>query len=92
MRYSATVLYSTIIPKDNFTFCIQVHDKGRLLEKYENGKCSLLTDRKEGHRRESLTKVRTWKSRFTSVLDKICTVNPDLRPSADEVMSSTEQS
>jgi hypothetical protein len=34
--------------------------------------------------------VRTWKSRFTSVLDKICKVNPDLRPSAEEVMGSTE--
>jgi serine/threonine protein kinase len=83
-------IYSTIIPRDDVKFCIEVHEQGRLLEKYEDGECSLLTDSKGGHRRESLTKERSRKSRFTSVLDRICDINPDHRSSAEEVMCSTE--
>jgi serine/threonine protein kinase len=83
-------IYARVGKRDDIPFYIDVQEKGRILENEQNGVITFLKDEKGAYKRESLTGMRTEKSRFKSVLDKMCHLDKNKRPSAKELLASDE--
>jgi serine/threonine protein kinase len=73
-------------------FYIETHEKGRIIEKLDKTteEFHFAPDGKGGYERESLTPGRTKRSLFAPILELLCQVDPEKRPSAMEVMNSSE--